>query len=188
MKKVSLLLVALFLGIVCVNAQNTTFNKGDQVVNLGIGLGSTLYVGSGYSTSIPPISVSYEKGMKDELFDENSSLGVGGYLGYTSAKWKYSGHDWGWKYSSFILGARGAVHYQFIEKLDTYGGIMLGYNIRTAKEYGDWGNNTIASASSSGFLWSGYVGGRYYFKEKMSAFAELGYGVAYLTVGISLKL
>lgn len=35
---------------------------------------------------IPPLSASFEYCVKDNLFDENSSLGIGGYLAYSSSK------------------------------------------------------------------------------------------------------
>ena len=170
-----------------VNAQNT-FSKGDKVVNLGIGIGSTLG-GSGYKTSIPPLSGSFELGIVDNLFNDKSSLGVGGYLGYSANKWShsYGGESYGWKYSYIILGARGSFHYQLVDKLDTYAGIMLGYNISSSKAFGDWGYETGTASSYGGFIFSPYIGGRYYFTGNMAAFAELGYGIAYLQLGVSFK-
>ncbi|MBK6966075.1 MAG: hypothetical protein IPH20_19675 [Bacteroidales bacterium] len=75
------------------------------------------------------------------------SIGVGAYLGYTSAKWQYNyfGSDWGYKYSSLIIGARGTFHYPLVEKLDTYTGIMLGVNIVTDKSFGDIDPHTITA-------------------------------------------
>ncbi|SHF28956.1 hypothetical protein SAMN05444274_104305 [Mariniphaga anaerophila] len=182
-KRIVLSLFVLFLAF-SLSAQNTTFNKGDKVLNLGIGFGSTLYSGSHYTSKIPPISASFEVGVKDELFDENSSLGVGGYLGYTGAKWEYM--NYGWDYSSVIVGARGALHYQFVDKLDTYTGLMLGYNVVSSKAHGTAG--TYANSVGSGFAFSWILGGRYYFNDNLAGLLELGYGVAYLNLGIALKL
>lgn len=164
-------------------AQNTTFNEGDKVLNLGLGFGSALYSGSYYKSKIPPVSASFEVGVKDELFDENSSLGVGGYFGYTGAKWEYSGY--GWDYTSVIIGARGALHYQFIEKLDTYTGLMLGYNVVSSKSHGTVG--TVTNSVGSGLTYSWILGGRYYFNESIAGLLELGYGVSYLNIGVALK-
>jgi hypothetical protein len=165
------------------SGQNT-FNKGDKVVNLGIGFGSTIYNGSHFTSKTPPISGTFELGIKDNLFDEKSSLGVGGYLGYRGAKWEESG--WGWKYTSIVIGIRGAVHYQLIDQLDTYTGIMLGYNISSASAFGT--SNPGTSASSGGLTASWYVGGRYYFTDKIAGMVELGYGVAILNLGVAIKL
>ena len=193
-------------------AQENTFNKGDKVLNLGVGIGSTLYSGGYYKSAIPPISASFELGVKDNLFDEKSSLGIGAYLGYTSAKWEFSypeyaytynsglnmpsrvaastsssSSTYGWNYSSMILGVRGALHYQLVSKLDTYTGILLGYNIVSAKAFGTMGDYSY-TAASSGIAWSWYLGGRYYFTDKFAAMAELGYGIAYLNLVVALKL
>ncbi len=48
-KLLSLMLMFLFIGSVT-NAQESTFAKGDKVVNLGIGLLSGLYTGGGYDS------------------------------------------------------------------------------------------------------------------------------------------
>jgi hypothetical protein len=104
MKKFFLPLLAIALFVLPGNAQNI-FVTGDKVLNLGLGLGGRLYSGSYYTNKTPPISASFEVGVKDELFDEKSTLGVGGYVGYTGAKYDYMGY--GWKYTDLIIGARG---------------------------------------------------------------------------------
>lgn len=85
MKKIFAFILVLICGTTWAIAQNT-FVKGEQVLNLGIGLGSTLYSGGYYTSKVPPVSASFEVGVKDTLFDDRSSLGVGGYLGFTGAK------------------------------------------------------------------------------------------------------
>jgi len=169
-------------------AQESLFNKGDKVLNLGIGLGSTLYTGPYYTTQIPPVSASLEVGVIDNLFEvQGLNLGVGGYLGFTTSKYEYSffGSIRGWEYTSVIVGARGNVHYPLVDKFDTYAGLLLGYNIVTSKSFGTGGTE---SDVSSGLASSGFIGGRYYFSEKFSAMLELGYGIAYLNLGVGIKL
>ncbi|KPL12418.1 MAG: hypothetical protein AMS26_17900 [Bacteroides sp. SM23_62] len=164
------------------------FVKGDKVINVGLGIGSTLYSGVGYKTGLPPLSASLEVGVT-ELGP--GILGVGGYFGISSYKWEdsYGGTTYGWKYSNIIIGARGNYHYIFAEKLDTYAGLMLGYNIVNSKATGTWpalfGD---LSANSSTFIWSLYVGGRYYFSDSFAVMAELGYGIAWLNIGVAFKL
>jgi len=111
---VKVLMVSLFCAMFgfAANAQNV-FSKGDKVVNLGIGIGSTFGVGS----SALPISGSFELGVKDQLFDDKSALGIGGYVGYASEKYL------DWRYTYIIVGVRGETDAcfeetkQFIEKL-----------------------------------------------------------------------
>jgi hypothetical protein len=170
------------LGAILANAQ---VKKGEKYLNLGVGLASALYTGSGYSSKIPPISGSLEFVIKDDLFDGKGALGAGGYLGYTGAKWEYSG--WGWKYNNIIIGPRGYIHYQLVDKLDTYGGVLLGYNIVNAKETGNSIPGYNYSASASGVIFSGFVGARYFFNDKFAVMGELGSGIAYLNLGVTLK-
>lgn len=206
MKLKSLLLAVLVaFGFLSANAQ--VIENGDKILNLGVGFGSALYSGSGYNSSVPPISGSLEVVIKDDLFDGKGALGVGGYLGYTAYKWTYSGSvygamdfpieksaniiessgvDYGWKYSNIIIGPRGYLHYNLVENLDTYAGIMLGYNIVSSKWYGS--GTSIGSASSGGVIFSGFLGARYFFSDKFAAFAELGSGIAYLNLGVAIRL
>ena len=177
--------LAMLLGVwMKAAAQERTFLQQDRVIGLSIGLGGTLYSGydSGFSRT-PAISLSYEHCVKDNLFDENSALGIGGMLGFASAKYSAPGDSWSWKSTNFILGGRGALHYQFIDNLDTYTGLMLGYNIVSTKYTGE----VSQDASGGGFAWAWYLGGRYYFSESTAAFAELGYGIAVLNLGVALK-
>jgi hypothetical protein len=185
MKKILTLLVVVAFSLGQLFAQESTFSKGDKVLNLGIGLGSTLYSGSFYKGQVPPISASYEVGIVDNVL-EKGSIGVGGYLGYSSYKYEYSG--WGWKYSNIIIGARGSFHYPLVDKLDTYTGLLLGYNIATSKEFGNAIPGFNYSSSAGGLQTAWFLGGRYYFKETFAVMAELGYGISYLTLGISLKM
>ena len=188
MKKVVITLFAAFMAL-SLSAQDNLLTKGEKVLNLGIGLGSTLYTGSGYTSSIPPLSASFEIGVKDDVLDIGS-IGVGGYLGYASSKWEYSyfGGTWGYKYTNFILGARGSFHYPLIEKLDTYTGLMIGFNVVSAKDIGTVDPLYNYNTSSSGLIWSWYAGGRYYFTDNFAAMAEIGYGIAWLNLGVALKL
>ncbi|MFW6371043.1 MAG: hypothetical protein ACOC10_07570 [Bacteroidota bacterium] len=185
MKKNFLSLIFALLTISFVSAQDNIFKLDDKVLNVGIGLGSTLY-GSGYTASVPPISVSFEKCFLDGIA-EKGTIGIGGYLGYTAYKWDY--YDWGWKYSDFIIGPRGSFHYPLVDKLDTYTGLLMGYEILTSKEYGNYlpGYSDYTSRSG-GFIWAWHAGARYYFNEQFAVMAELGYGISYLTLGLSLKL
>ena len=182
-KKHLLLLAVLALPVF---AKSQPFVEGDKAINVGLGIGSTLYSGWGYKAGIPPISASFEIGVAEA---GPGIIGVGGYLGLSSYKWEdaWGGSTYGWKYSNSIIGARGNYHYSFIEKLDTYTGLMLGYNIINAKETGEWPAEYDYSANSSSFIWSFYVGGRYYFSDSFAAMMELGYGIAWLNLGVAFK-
>jgi hypothetical protein len=184
MKKLLLMFVVACFALTQLIAQEPTFVKGDKALNIGIGLGSTLYSGTYYKSQIPPISASLEFGVVDNVI-EKGVVGVGPYIGYSSYKYEYSG--WGWKYTNIIIGARGNFHYPLVNKLDTYTGLLLGYNVASSKEFGDVIPGWDYSYSAGGIAWSWFIGGRYYFKETFAVMAELGYGIAYLNLGIALK-
>lgn len=187
--KTKILLFTLSFVFIFSVANAQIVSKGDKILNLGLGIGNSYYSGSGYASTIPPLSASLEVIIDDDLFkDGKGALGVGGYAGYFGYKYNYhySTFDYSWKYSNFVLGPRGNVHYNFVEKLDTYAGLVLGYNIVSVSGGGD--NVAGYTASSSGFIWAGFIGGRYYFKENFAGMLELGYGIAYLNIGVALKL
>ena len=186
MKKLLLFLLVVVFSLTQLFAQESTFKQGDKVLNLGIGFGSTFYSGTGYKAGVPPISASLEFGVKDGVLDKGS-IGIGGYLGYSSHKWDYLSSGWGWKYTNIIIGVRGVFHYPLVDKLDTYTGLLLGYNIATSKEYGNAIPGYNYSASSGGVAYSWFIGGRYYFSDSFAGMLELGYGITYLNLGVALK-
>ena len=173
-KKVFLAVLAIVGSISIANAQEV-FHKGTTAINAGIGLGSYYN-----SLSIPPLSVSLDYGIVDNLINgNNGSISVGGFLGYTATK-KFYGDAGA---SIAVLGARGAFHYQFAPKLDTYAGLMLSYDI-VSSNYDAFANYIKGSRVD----WSIFLGTRYYFTEKIGAFAELGYGFYNLNLGVTFKL
>jgi hypothetical protein len=181
-KKIFLVLF-LAASLTIANAQN--FKLNDQIVNVGLGLGSTNYSSSLYSMRILPISFSYEKGIKDEII-EKGVFSVGGYLGMSSFKYNSNVSSVGnIPYTTdIIIGARGALHYPFLAdpKLDTYLGLMIYYDIAT------WSTNNSSNPAIGGLSFSLYLGGRYYLDKNFSGFVELGYGISYLTIGVGYKL
>lgn len=180
MKKCTLI-VGMFMTLFAIqsNAQSETcFHKGSSVINLGVGLGTTLY-SAGYSGSFPPISISYEQGIA------NGRWGIGGYLAHTGAK--YGDKSDYWKFSYTVIGARGDYHFYTTDKLDAYGGLILGYDIVSDKWHGE-GDGDEYKASGSSIVFAPFVGARYYFSTHIGAFAELGYGIAWLNLGLAFHL
>jgi hypothetical protein len=187
MKKTLFLTLALcIMAGVTLSAQESTFLKKDNVVSVGVGFGGNLYAwtaGSGIK-KMPVFSLTYDYCLMDNLFDEKSSLGIGGIVAYTQAKW--DGAGWGWKTSNIVIGARGTFHYALVNNLDTYAGMMLGYNIFNHKWTGS-GYSQGYKVGNSGFAYSFFAGARYYFTDAIAAVGELGYGYAIINVGVSFK-
>jgi hypothetical protein len=149
MKKLIVLSLLSFLAVTA-NAQDV-FRRGTNIVNLGIGLGTHF-----------PVEASFEHSIVDGLIKgENGAIGVGGYA------------DW-YPSNNFALGARATFHYQFVDRLDTYAGLILGYGI-------------TGNVSASSVLHSVFLGARYYFAPRVAVYSEISDGTSYLSAGIALK-
>ena len=176
LKKVFLAALALIGSVSLANAQEV-FQKGTTAINAGIGLGS-YYSG----ITIPPLSVSLDYGVADNLINgNNGSISVGGFAGYTASSHTYGAYKSTFSY--IALGGRGAFHYQFAPKLDTYAGLMVSYDI-VSSNYDAFSNYI----KTSHIDWSLFLGARYFFTEKIGGFAELGYGFYNLNLGVTFKL
>ena len=188
MKRILLISILLVIAV-SLSFSQIAYKKGDQVGSITIGLGSFVYA-SGASSSLPPISFGYDYG-----FNENISFG--GLVSYTGASQTYQTYNYTnifnpvpvtakWSWSYIIIGARGAYHYDLFHnyKIDTYGGVMLGYEIVSEST-----DNTSypVSGSASTMLFSGFIGGRYYFTPNLAAQAEIGFGLALLNIGVAYK-
>ena len=102
MKKQSLLIALFIITTLAGMAQSksSAFNNGDNLLNIGIGIGSPFF-GSGYKASLPiNPSVSYEKGITDVM-------SVGGQLSYASSKYNDSfNNNYSFKENAIYIGAR----------------------------------------------------------------------------------
>jgi len=159
------------------NAQKSSgvsFDKSTSYLHFGVGFGGGFYTGS---VTLPPISVSYEKAVTD-------NISVGGIIGYSSSRYTYF-TDEDYKYTYILVGARGNYHFATSEKLDPYAGLTLGYNIVSVSAPSSQASNYTAKASA--FLFGAQIGANYYFSPNLGAFAELGYGIGILTIGLSAK-
>ncbi|MCE5347236.1 MAG: hypothetical protein LLG13_13250 [Bacteroidales bacterium] len=175
--KRNLILTAVILCIAVTASAQNTFNKGDKVLNLGLGIGNAIHTGSYYSGGVA-MSGSFEVGIIDHVFDDKSSIGVGGYIGYASSKYKFSSYNY--RLSDLILSSKGAFHYQLVDKLDTYAGLLVGFRF-------GYDNDPDYDYATSNLIGAGFAGARYYFNDNFAAMAEIGYGIAYLNLGIALK-
>jgi len=160
-----------------ISAQSGIFTKGDMAVNAGVGLGS--YISDkGFAMTVPPISASFEYCVAD-LFDEKGAIGVGGYAGYLLRK---SNGNISFNVGDFIIGPRGLFHYQFVDKLDTYAGLLIGYDVVSFSK-----TDETYPLTGSGFYSAFFIGARYYITKNIGVFGELGYGVSPLQLGLCCK-
>ncbi|MGZ3901130.1 MAG: hypothetical protein ACXVNM_03355 [Bacteroidia bacterium] len=179
------------------------FGENTKILNLGIGfLGTGYYNYSRYGAytyrNSPALSISYEQALHKKLGP--GYLGLGAYFGYQSAYYQYNDYYYNgdryyykhsWKY--MMIAARGAYHADILnfEKGELYFGAIIGLRIQTYNYYNSSPDpNKNDYALRQGSVYPGYslfVGGRYYFTDNIGLFGELGYGISYLTLGLSLK-
>lgn len=188
--------LTLGLGLVSTATFAQAFEQGTNSLGASVGIGGA-YSGIGFSGSgvsqTPAIGLHFDHGMGDL---GAGVWGLGGFVGYKKISYSqdylgYYKYDYSWTY--LIIGARGTWHYNewHGDKLDTYGGLMLSYNAVTYKDntnYGTYGNLGSYTYGGSGMGFTGFLGLKYYFNDKFGAFTELGYGVAFLQLGLTLKV
>lgn len=157
--------------------EGSQFNdvNGINLLNAGIGLGTYGLYGTGGL----PLTASFEHG-----FSKNISAGI--ETGIVQRKFAD-----GWKYSYFIFGARGSYHFNEVlnvsnPKLDVYGGAGLLYRHFKVKYSGEW-DELYGKSSSGDVTLDLHAGARYMFSDNLGGFAELGYGISPLKLGVSLK-
>jgi hypothetical protein len=170
MKKILLLVV--FSTILSIQSQ-AQYDKGDFLLNAGIGLG--YYYAGGV-----PLLVSGEWLVTDKI-------SVGPYLGYTTWNYGYFANDY--RYTFLDFGARGSYHFSELfgitnEKVDIYGGVFLGFLVSS---YAGPGGSAYNDVYGGGLRTGLHAGARYYFSPKVAGYGELGYGIAPLSLGLTFK-
>lgn len=176
MKKILSTLIVIAILSVTSHSAFAQYDKGDKLLNVGIGLGS--YYGGGVA-----VGAAYEYGITD-------FISVGAQADFYT--WGYNfGSGYNYRYTFLPIAARGSYHFgklflRNLPQLDLYGGVALGYYISSYKD--NTGYSGIYNDGYGGKVLFGlYGGGRYYFKPKIAGFAEVGYNVTPLKVGITFK-
>jgi hypothetical protein len=188
-KTIFMTIAALVLLAHAAHSQDSkAYKVGDNVISAGIGLGSS--IGSfTYGTQTPGFSAQYERGLWEA---GPGVISLGGYVGIKSFSYDYAdyGENYQSKWNYTIVGVRGAYHYTGfnVDKLDVYGGLMLSYDALSFTDNdASNGQSYGGTATGSSVGLTAFIGGRYYFAGNLAAFAELGYGVSYLNLGLAYK-
>jgi hypothetical protein len=186
MKKLLVFFIVLAVfGTLSVSALDLTsfpaaVSESHVLINAGVGFGSARYG----SMTIPPLTATV---------DIPVALGglpfsFGGMFGFTQSRWTYYGNDY-LAYNVFVFGGRANYHFNFgVNKLDTYAGLTLGWEIGTWSSSNDADDYWLKYYGNySGFHFGFQAGVRYFFTNNIGAFAELGYGFTYVKAGLALK-
>jgi hypothetical protein len=183
-----LMLMAAMIALTGMAGFAQSFEKGNHGINAGIGLGNGYY-GAGYNFGFG-INGSYEYGIVEVPMGSKLTgvVGVGGFAGVSFTSFSYDYWDDGkYKYTNWTIAARGVYHFIFHDQLDPYAGITLGYQGSSWNWTGD--GSAPEYSSTSGYFRGGFfVGARYFFTDNFAAYAELGYMINILNLGVSFKI
>lgn len=150
------------------------YKKGDNLLNIGLGLNS-------YYSGGVPLSAIYEAGVTDEI-------SFGGGIDYLSYHYGVGGTDY--SYTATYIGLRGSYHFNELlnlknENWDIYGGLSLGYRSFSWKGYN---GASVGDAYGSGLFLGIHAGTRYYFSKSVGGFFELGaLGSTNARIGVAFK-
>ena len=187
MKKIFLAALALVAMLGANQAQaQSQFRKGDKAINIDFALGSE---GWGDGSATAGFSFMGEYGFMN-VINEKGTISAGLLLGAG-----FSGDDY-YDFSRIRIGTRGALHYSFIPKLDTYAGLnFLFVDIEKVKfTYADGDFETDDEIESKEtdckFVAPALVAGcRYMFNEHLGANVELSWDrFQHVGVGLTYKL
>jgi len=162
-------IILFFLTAVCcfsLQAQYSdlyVFEKGNHLAGANVGV----KLANDNRTSI---SAFYEYGLA-RLFVNESTLGGGFFGGFHQNKLGKENEK------TYILGVRLNVHYQFVDRLDTYAGFAPNFNIKTYSMEKD----------RAKFDCYFHVGLRYYLTNWLGVFAEASTGFNNFSGGLSVK-
>ena len=181
------------------------FDEKTHIINLGVGFGMNYY--SGYSggwyvyRSSPAFSASYEQALPKKLGP--GYLGVGAYFGFQTASSThndfynknnfYNNYYYKNSWNNFMIAARAAYHWDVLnfKKADIYAGALIGVRIQTynyeTNDPNPFANSYRLNQGSAYPSFSVFAGARWYFANKIAVFGEFGYGISYVTGGLSFK-
>ena len=188
MKRLTIITALLVFVLTTANAQ-TTFVGGDIEFAAGIGLLPT-FVKDDATTIVPPVSARL--GVR---LAPNFSLGA--YAAYSSSESLQrelpDGAIEDLSNEFFMVGLRAAAHASRIENWDIYGGAMIGYNMpnvssEKVSEKSNSDGPSFSRPAENEFTYSAFVGASYYPVKNLGVFAEIGYGISLLNMGVSLKI
>lgn len=166
----------------------STFHPGNRAVNVGIGL---LGANHGYDVfgsinQSPALSITYEQGLTDSFGP--GTLSVGGLLGYKHYYYNFPKTTYKASWTDVLLMARVAYHYNLTSnpQIDTYAGLTIGgrlnsYSNNNSALRDDYKDEGLHLATGI------FLGGRYFLTDHLGIFAEAGYDMTYLKLGLTGK-
>lgn len=165
------------------------FDKGSKTIGIFAGLGMSYgYYGS--PVQLPALGIIYDQGIVANVGP--GTIGIGGILAYKGASYKYPNGGYKATWTNYIIAVRGTYHLTILKdknnKFDPYAGVMAGVRIY---QYEDTYYNTLPvnpySYGSAYMITGAFVGAKYNFSKSFGAFAEFGYDISNLRIGLNFN-
>lgn len=192
MTRVALILCLTAACLFNLNAQDAEFKGGDIMISAGIGVVPTYFLDDA-ETVVPPLSLR----LGYRISPMFSVSAFGGYSSYNSGEILNPNESTStYANESIIVGIQPAIHTTFFDNWDIYGGFLLGYNIPMVESTTNYSEDQVIDEVQPSFsrpaenttTFSGFLGASYYFRKNAGVFAEVGYGISLLNVGVNIKL
>jgi hypothetical protein len=177
-------------------AQNApAFDKGDNTIGISIGAGVN-YAYYNNAVSYPAITLLYDHGTFGDVGP--GTIGIGGIIGYKGEHYTYPDYygDYTASWSHIVIAARGTYHLTILKdknnKFDPYAGVVLGVRINSYSDtYDDYYYNTYHSRlynrNSADAVKGVFIGAKYNFASHVGVFAELGYDISIVRIGLNFN-
>lgn len=173
---------------------STLVNKGDNLLNIGIGIGRNYYGSFPFGASP---SVTFTASFQHAIFGVGPGIvTLGGLVGYRRTYSNYYNNNSQRSWANIPIAIVTEYHHSWgMKRLDTYAGCHVGIRIETfpsSVSPPDLGESvgrvpTNYYGGTSG-IFSLYVGGAYYLGPKVSLFGEAGFGLNWLNAGVSFRI
>ncbi|WKN44408.1 hypothetical protein [Tunicatimonas pelagia] len=163
------------------------YDKGDKIIQLGLGLGRAVGGGWAYGGGL---GISFNGAFEYGLHEYFS---VGPYAAFGRYSYGFAFEDY--SLTAVAVGARGSFHYTSLlneiadtnideEKLDLYVSVLLGLEFFSTNI-----DNDLLNYNTTRFDGGALFGGRYKLNPRVAVFSELGYaGLSVWTIGVSFHL
>lgn len=174
------------------SAQDTKMEAGDVTISAGIGVIPTFFADNS-TTLVPPVSLRLG-------YRVSPMFSISAYGGYSSSETGeiINPNESISRYRNdlLIVGLQPAIHSTYFDNWDIYGGFLIGYNIPMVDNTTTYPEDQIIDDVQPSFSrpaenninFSGFIGASYYFGKHTGVFAEVGYGVSLLNLGVNIKL
>jgi len=160
------------------NSFSPSVANNRALFNAGIGVGPA----RGYRVGTPPLSASLAFRVSD-----NVPITIGATAIATTWWWEtsWAGSWIDYHYTNIGLGARVMYHFNLARNIDYYIGLNLGVVFQTLRMEG----SGFDSRESNAFvLWSGIVGARLFFTNRLGIYLETGASnLQWLSAGLAMR-